>query len=189
MIGVDIVDIEEAKSTSNWQRPRFLDKLFTLKEQQLIHNSKDPFIMVWRLWSMKEAAYKLYVQIHFGRFFSPNQFQCKLNKDAFEVTYKDFECIVNTKFTTRYILSEARLIKNEMVLKCIKLQSKDYISQSQQTNEALMILVSNLFKLSKNKLRIQKSDLGIPSIYYNTKKLELSISTSHHGYFGAFAIS
>ena len=27
MIGNDIVDIEEAKRMSNWQRPRFLEKI------------------------------------------------------------------------------------------------------------------------------------------------------------------
>ena len=64
MIGTDIIDIVEAKKTSNWERPRFLEKLFTSNEQQLIHNSENKFVMVWRLWSMKEAAYKLYIQLN-----------------------------------------------------------------------------------------------------------------------------
>ena len=46
MIGNDIVDITEAKQKSNWQRPRFLDKLFTVQEQQLIQNAHDPFLKV-----------------------------------------------------------------------------------------------------------------------------------------------
>ena len=44
MIGNDIVDIAEAKKDSNWQRSRFLDKLFTSKEQQLVHQSKNSFL-------------------------------------------------------------------------------------------------------------------------------------------------
>ena len=33
MVGNDIVDLAEAKKASNWQRPRFLEKLFTPNEQ------------------------------------------------------------------------------------------------------------------------------------------------------------
>jgi len=77
MIGNDIVDIAEARQRSNWQRPRFLDKLFTLQEQQLIQNSDNSFLMVWRLWSMKESAYKLYTQLHPSRFYNPKQFECR----------------------------------------------------------------------------------------------------------------
>ena len=62
MIGIDIIDIAEAKRTSNWERPRFLEKLFTLNEQQLIYASKNPFIMVWRLFHQHKnnnAVYSL----------------------------------------------------------------------------------------------------------------------------------
>ena len=48
MVGNDIVDIGLAKKSSNWTRSRFLDKLFTKKEQQLIFHSENSFNMVWR---------------------------------------------------------------------------------------------------------------------------------------------
>ena len=35
MIGNDIVDLKQAAKDSNWQRPRFLDKVFTKHEQDL----------------------------------------------------------------------------------------------------------------------------------------------------------
>ena len=80
MIGNDIVDIEEAKRMSNWQRPRFLEKIFTDKEQYLIKSSENPFILVWRFWSMKEAAYKLYTQLKPSRFYRPKSFECDIDK-------------------------------------------------------------------------------------------------------------
>ena len=43
---------------------RYLDKLFTKEEQEYIITATNPSIMVWALWSMKEAAYKLYTQLH-----------------------------------------------------------------------------------------------------------------------------
>ena len=154
MIGTDIIDLVETKKTSNWQRPRFLEKLFTLNEQQLIHNSENKFIMVWRLWSIKEAAYKLYTQIQPCRFYNPKQFQCEIHDNHFKVTYKHFDCFVNTKITSQYILSEARLIHSEMSSKCIKLPCSSYTNQSQTTKEALLINVSKQFKILKSELKI-----------------------------------
>ncbi len=189
MVGVDIIDIVETKKSSNWQRPRFLEKLFTLNEQQLIHDSKNPFIMVWQLWSMKEAAYKLYTQIQPCRFYNPKQFQCEINNANFKVTYKDFKCFVNTKISSQYILSEAHLEHREITSKCIKLLCSNYANQSQMIKEALLVSISNQFKVLKSKLKIVKSEFGIPSIYYNSKKLNVGISISHHGNYGAYAVS
>ena len=69
MIGNDIVDLKQAAKDSSWKRPRFLDKIFTPREQQLIWSAKDQDQMVWLLWSMKEAAYKVNVQQFGKRFF------------------------------------------------------------------------------------------------------------------------
>ena len=60
MIGNDIVDLLLAKKESNWQRARYLDKLFSPAEQLMILETQtNPDFMVWLLWSMKEAAYKI----------------------------------------------------------------------------------------------------------------------------------
>lgn len=189
MIGTDIIDIIETRKMSNWKRPRFLEKLFTLNEQQLIHNSENKFIMVWRLWSMKEATYKLYIQLYPERFYNPKLFVCEINGDALKVKYKDFQCHINTKITETYILSEASLWPRKMVSKTIKLISKDYKNQSKTTRAALISSVSNQCNLVKPKLNILKSKFGIPSIYYNSKKLNIGISISHHGHYGAYAAS
>lgn len=189
MIGNDIIDIAETKKKSNWKRPRFLDKLFTLNEQQLIYDSENKFIMVWRLWSMKEAAYKLYTQLYSGRFYSPKQFECYILGDKFKVRYKAFQCYINTKITDVYILSEASLFSRNMVSKVFKLSSIDYNTQSHVTKVALITAVSNQLNISKSKLNFSKSKFGIPSIYHNNTKLNTSISLSHHGNYGAYAIS
>jgi len=164
MIGIDIIDLEEAKNKSNWQRPRFLEKLFTPQEQLYIQDSEDPSIMVWRLWSMKEAAYKLYTQIHPERFYKPKQFQCHVNASNLKVTYKTFECIVKTKTTSAYILSEALVLNQKTTLKVIKLGSQDYKTQSKTTKQALIGAITHGLHLFDAKLRIVKSSFGIPSL-------------------------
>ncbi len=71
MIGNDVVDLALAKVESNWQRKGYLDKLFTTKEQNLIFCSENPTIMVWILWSRKEAVYKIIRQENGLRGFYP----------------------------------------------------------------------------------------------------------------------
>ena len=76
MIGNDIVDLALAKKESNWKRNRFLDKIFTTKEQVLIVDAENPEIMVWNLWSRKEAAYKIYNRETGIRGYFPLQLEC-----------------------------------------------------------------------------------------------------------------
>jgi phosphopantetheinyl transferase (holo-ACP synthase) len=76
VIGNDVVDLVLAKKESNWQRKGFLDKIFTKNEQVLIHKALDPEIMVWNLWSRKEAAYKIYNRETGIRGYFPLQLEC-----------------------------------------------------------------------------------------------------------------
>lgn len=77
MIGNDIVDLELAKIESNWRRPGYLNKIFTSFEQKLINEAKNPTLMVWLLWSMKEASYKIYATKAGIRSFAPTQLACE----------------------------------------------------------------------------------------------------------------
>lgn len=204
MIGNDIVDLVKAKADSDWQRPRFLDKIFTSAEQEIIQNSEDKFISVWQLWSIKEAAYKLYAQINLGRFYNPKGFECKINSsynhfstiaqslrkhDFCIVKFKDFECKTRTKTTSNYIYSEAFLDNSNSVSKCLKLKRQSHKFQSATTKNQLLKCVSEQFQLKEKSLQIIKSEFGIPTMNYNDKALKLSFSLTHHGSYGAFAVS
>ncbi|SFW66382.1 4'-phosphopantetheinyl transferase superfamily protein [Chitinophaga sancti] len=67
MIGNDIVDLRTAAVESNWRRPNYLSKIFTPKEQSLITNDQS----VWRLWSAKEAVYKIINRATLQRRYAP----------------------------------------------------------------------------------------------------------------------
>lgn len=47
MIGNDLIDIQLAKSQSNWQRKGFLEKQFADTEIVEILSSENPFLQVW----------------------------------------------------------------------------------------------------------------------------------------------
>ncbi len=187
MIGNDIVDIAEAKQKSNWQRPRFLEKLFTSHEQRLIQNSDNSFLMVWRLWSMKEAAYKLYTQLQPSRFYNPKQFECEINDSEGKVSYKDFSCYIKTKMTSQYIISEARLNHSKMTSKVIEFKENGQENQSEKIKDALLSELSNLYRVSKTGLKFEKSEFGIPTVIFNSDNIEVSLS--HHGCFGTYVVS
>lgn len=78
MLGNDIVDLQVAKIESNWRRKNYLQKIFSPNEQQYIAEAKQPDEMVWLLWSMKEAAYKIYNRQTGIRSFAPTQLNCYL---------------------------------------------------------------------------------------------------------------
>ncbi|SMD14161.1 4'-phosphopantetheinyl transferase family protein [Pedobacter nyackensis] len=76
MIGNDIVDLSIAAKESNWARTGYLEKIFTTAERFHIQVAKDPQIMVWLMWTMKEAAYKAYSRETKFRTFAPTLICC-----------------------------------------------------------------------------------------------------------------
>jgi phosphopantetheine--protein transferase-like protein len=185
MIGNDIVDLAEAKLKSNWQRPRFLDKLFTQKEQEYIQKSNNSYAMVWSLWSMKEAAYKLYTQSYPSRFYSPKEFKCDIKN--LKVEYKDFECFVKSKKTSKYVISEARLQERDMTSTTLIFNHTDINKQSKFLKSKIIKLISEKYQIHKEKLSFYKNEFGIPMVKFNSEYINVSLA--HHGNYGVYAIS
>jgi phosphopantetheinyl transferase (holo-ACP synthase) len=159
MIGNDIVDLALAQKESNWKRKGFLDKVFTQNEQLQILNAQKPEIMVWNLWSRKEAAYKIHNRKTLIRGYFPLQLE-SIDLDIIDeiifgkVFIKDNVYFTKTEITSQYIHTIA--VENK--------QDFDKI------------------KTLKNRDNIQKNN-GIPN-YFDTDNLLLKpVSISHHGRF------
>lgn len=78
MIGNDVIDIIQSRHESNWQRKGLVQKLFTAEEQLLITHDPQPEILFWTLWSMKEAAYKIYNRRTRIREYIPKKLTCSI---------------------------------------------------------------------------------------------------------------
>lgn len=181
MVGNDIVDLTLAKTQSNWQRKGFLEKQFTQLEIGKILSSINPFFMVWLFWSMKEAAYKCYVQQTEKRFFNPKRFQCKIqNRTKGTVSIANATFFTSSVFTTEFIHTIATSKLNTKI-KSAKIYIQNKNRQSKEVQHALMHQFDGNAILRKNKI-------GIPKIYLNNQKSSASISMSHHGNFGAYSI-
>ncbi|MFV8269469.1 4'-phosphopantetheinyl transferase superfamily protein [Flavobacterium sp. GT2N3] len=155
MIGNDVIDLALAKKESNWKRNRFLDKIFTVKEQLFIVNAENPEIMVWNLWSRKEATYKIYNRETGIRGYFPLQIEC-----SFENEHSGTVAIRGNTYFTNTIISDAFI----HTIAALKKENFEFIE-----------------KLNSNDI-ISKTN-GIPFIIDMQTKLMKPVSISHHGRF------
>lgn len=175
MIGNDIIDLLLAKTQSNWQRPGFLDKQFTSKEIELIRKSEIPFLFVWRLWSMKEAVYKVVVQQEQKRFFAPKKFVCEiLSETQGSVSFQHQTFQTQTHITDKYIYTSTGKSDGE----CIGMK----ISQEKIVEE-----IERQTGFLATELEVKKTTLGIPNLFYRGQQVSTSFTKTHHGDFQAIA--
>lgn len=193
MIGNDIVDLSQANKESNWRRKGYLDKLFTPHEQQLIHDAPDPDSMVWRLWSMKESAYKVAVRKTKNRVFAPVKIACSLNESAEETAEG---CVLygesyqtRSLITSRYIATVAFAANTSPPYKqvIIPFNTMNYRDHHDLIRQTIRQYSSALFQASEHEIRIDKDSLGVPVLTIGNSATR-PISISHHGYYGAYVV-
>ena len=181
MIGNDIVDLSIAEKESNWCRKNFLKKLFTDNEQRLIFSSKNPFNLVWRFWSMKEAAYKIYTQINGTRFFAPKKFDCLILSQVEGLVYFNNEIFYTISIlNNNFISSIAYTDKN--------INTYTEFVKPKYINSKIKIKLEELTQFSSSKIKQKKLKNGAPIYYHEDTILTKSCSISHHGNYGIFSI-
>lgn len=155
MIGNDIIDLVLARKESNWQRSGFLNKIFTVDEQWLIANAKNPEIMVWNLWSRKEAAYKIYNRETGIHAYIPTELECCYENESSGMVF----CNGYTFYTQTDILNDT--------IHTVAVTQKDSFEQ---------IITLDY------KTEIIKKD-GIPFFFDKISNQFFPASKSHHGRF------
>lgn len=129
MIGNDIVDLDLAREESNWKRKGFLDKIFSGDEQCLIFSDSNPELMVWNLWSRKEAAYKIYNRITGIREYFPSLLQCHYENECLgTVSVEGFVFYTQTEVTEDYTYTIA-VSEIPILNKIISLESLENIEK------------------------------------------------------------
>ena len=188
MIGNDIVDLK--RIYAKWQRPGFLDKVFTSQEQDLIYNSRDNHEMVWRLWSMKEATYKVYAKIVQRRYFNPKHLKCQISDEIKGLVKIDnVTCYTFSSITENYVHSTASLDLSEpRATKIYQMKHQDVMQQSLFLKDKFAKRVSEILMVNKDHLSIRKNKIGIPAIYQNSTLIDMDFSLSHCGCYSAYTI-
>lgn len=172
MIGNDIVDLVKAKEESNIFRPRYLEKVCTQDEINVIKSSSDSIISFWRIWTMKESAYKAFQRkFGFKTKFNPTAFSCEIGSNDYgKVRYQDESIPTKTIQAEDFMYSE--------------------VIDDSETNKRFFGTTSEFLNCLKNKHslgyfpKIYKSTAGFPIINLGFKICK--ISKTHHGNFQAF---
>jgi phosphopantetheinyl transferase (holo-ACP synthase) len=159
MIGNDVVDLLQSRKDSNWKRKGYIEKIFNPEEQLYISNASDPEIMVWALWSMKEAAYKIYNRKTKVREYIPKKLNCFIESQNEILITGKVICSENT-FHTKTILS------NDFIHTVA-------VSFFDDLNNVIEI---------ENKT-IDKDKNGIPFLAAGLQNIAQDVSISHHGRF------
>lgn len=181
MIGNDIIDLRKAKSDSNWERKGFLEKLFADQEQESILKAENSFEMVWKFWSMKEAAYKAFVQPDRKRFFAPKKFMCQTN-----ALQKGTVCFENDIFFTVSFANKDRIFTIASKREGAEIHSK--VVSPTEIQSSIKKFLARKTGVPFMEINQRKSVNGIPNYYHENSRLTRSCSISHHGNYGAFSI-
>lgn len=184
MLGNDIVDLIIAEKESDWRRRGYLEKIFTRFEQNLIKSSSNPDLLVWILWSMKEAVYKAHFRIARHREFAPTKIEIKnldITKEsaAAEANYYNIKYFTKTDISDSFVHSIALIDPLKFSeIKTVKLTttSRDYTS---------LLINKNVINKTDN---VVKTKEGIPNIATKEGILKSPISISHHGNYLAIII-
>ena len=191
MTGNDIVDIQVAATESNWRRKGFLEKIFTQQEQEYIFHAALPDSMVWRLWTMKESAYKIFTRQYGGRFFAPNKFNCTLLCDTTGLVRFNnisYQTITITAKDHIYTIATAGETKSsEFINSCFCLPETDPKKQQQYVYKKIIECYKSLTVEPKKNIAVNKDKNGIPFLNCSNN-LQIPVSITHHGRFAAFTI-
>ena len=197
MIGNDVVDLSLASTESNWRRPGFLKKVFTLREQSCILNSDNPDLTVWLLWSMKESAYKTHVQRHREFFFAPLRFECRL-VNGWHNNYEGDVCFNNSRYktTSEYFnrsiftlaFAEDYSPENNVIYTKLAYSNTCYNAQHKEIYLSVLRKISGLKGKPLELFSIKKDSCGVPEIFSDGQRLNMSLSLSHHGRYGAHVL-
>ena len=190
MIGNDIVDLNLAEKQSNWRRKGFLEKVYSSNEQAMILESSAPDILVWKLWSMKESAYKARLRVHKSIQLNPKAFECQILADDKGIVTcggKIYHTVseVNNNFvhTQAYAGESGTGLFSEVIS-----ISQDHLGKKQLYN-AMISSIAISMSYDESDVVIEKNFLGIPELYQMGQKIHQLCSLSHHGRYGSYVIS
>ena len=182
MLGNDIIDLHYTKLNTDWTRSGWLNKVCTQEEQDDIYKSDNPFLRTWRIWSMKESAYKIAIQKGYRHALNPTKFITSISNDKYGIVHYDNEKIItNTETNKEFIYTIGSEEKSDLAL-----AYSGFVTDLDVLKQSLLIRISNSYSYDHKKLEIRSNKNRVPAVYYANQPLHFYISMSHHGKYGAY---
>lgn len=190
MIGNDIVDLQLAAKSPRWLTKRVWDKVFIQTEQDYIQQCADLNLAVWRLWSMKESAYKAYVRKFARTFLNPLRIECSIHsKSVGDVRIEGVRFISISEFNDSLVHTVSRIDGDiETRIECLVTNRTLHEEIRSECYDKVISAYSRKTKMDIDSLLIRKDELGIPNVYADGIKQDVTLSISHHGRYFAYAM-
>ncbi|MFT4533415.1 MAG: phosphopantetheinyl transferase (holo-ACP synthase) [Saprospiraceae bacterium] len=194
MVGNDIVDLSISQVGDGTRKIRYLDKLFSDKELDIIHRLGDEDIWIWLLWSVKESVYKIVSRIENRIRYAPKTLRCisitKKSEGKYEtiVAYQGHKFVANSELTDHYIhtvASNSMIEINQLSSKVFTIFSNENESTSVDRN-VIDYIKDKLGSRSTN-ITLKRDENRVPHVFSGNQEV-CQLSISHHGGYGAFGL-
>lgn len=193
MVGNDIVDLSISHIGEGERRTRYLAKIFTEKERDIINQLGTDDIWILLLWSAKESVYKVVSRKEQIIRYSPKSLECisikKKSKSSYEmiVEYNGEQFVVVSHVNEKYVHSVTTTSNsNQLISDVFKISPNE--NESEAIDEKVLKWIKENTKIEYKNTSILRDAHRVPHIYHGNEELYF-LSMSHHGKFGAFAIS
>lgn len=181
-VGNDIIDIETAFLLEKEQDEKWINKVFTIREQQYIYNTHSPKLTLWKLWSCKESAYKVIVKRQNKRFLNPKRieiFSCDVT-DCHFAAYEDMRLLTSSNCTKQYIHTVCTANAHDLDKVVGEVFRYPELSQSSGSKEIRGKMVRKIsLSIGAFDFSFHKDKFGIPSIQASSLEVNIDISFSH----------
>jgi hypothetical protein len=208
------VDLNDPHNMGKSRNLRFVNRVFTPSEQELIFDSHKPDTMIWALWAGKETAYKIISKCYPSVSSTPRLYEVSLDctdnhssSDCFPAEGNIISGSVDTPYGNVHI----KIFITSDYVHCIGTTSERetmdslvwHVDRISPDSEAMPDYESTFGRnaLKRGLLAYGKREqedidikrekgcngLGPPFVYINGKPAEIDISLSHDGLFTAYA--
>ena len=208
------MDLNDPHNMGKSRNLRFVNRVFTPSEQELIFDSHKPDTLVWALWAGKETAYKIISKCYPSVSSTPRLYEVSLDYTGNCNRFDDFpagQSTISGSVETPYGRVYIKIFVTSDYVHCIGTTSEreeidslvwhvDRISpdsgalpgyESTFVRKALKQHLLAYYNREKKDIDIRRENgphgLGPPFVCLKGKPVEIDISLSHDGLFTAYA--
>ncbi|MDO9228498.1 MAG: 4'-phosphopantetheinyl transferase superfamily protein [Syntrophales bacterium] len=201
-MGNDVVDLKDPENIGKSRDDRFLCRVFTAGERELIASVPSPDTLLWSLWAAKEAAYKAVSSADPAVCSIPRRYRVVLEAEdatrkivrlAGKVITPRGELVLEVTVSADWVHALAAGAEEALKRLCQRVKrlegGKGAVNPSAFVRGALLREIARRLDCPVGDLSVVKNQdgLGAPRVLFRGELLAAEVSLSHDGRFAAFA--
>jgi phosphopantetheine--protein transferase-like protein len=201
-VGNDVVDLKDPENIGKNRDDRFLGRVFTAGERELIASVSSPDTLLWSLWAAKEAAYKAVSSADPAVCSIPHRYRVALDAEdaarkivhlAGKVITPRGELVLEVAVSADWVHALAAGSEEALKRLCRRVKrlegGKGAVNPSAFVRGALLREIARHLDCPVGNLSVVKNPdgPGAPRVLFRGDLLAAEVSLSHDGRFAAFA--